>query len=170
VEIGFISDTHGYLDLQVLECFRDCDEIWHAGDFGSVEVARQLAALKPLRGVSGNIDDEFIRDEFPEQLRFNCAGVDVMMVHIGGRPGRYEPHVRERIMENRPSVLVCGHSHILHVENDKRFSGMKYINPGAAGRIGTHLVRTILKGTVADGVMGNLRVIELGPRNAAMRQ
>ena len=50
--IGLLSDTHAYWDEKYLEYFESCDEIWHAGDIGSVEVAEKLAAFRPLR-ISG---------------------------------------------------------------------------------------------------------------------
>ncbi len=163
MEIGLISDTHGYLDPRIFKLFDDCDEIWHAGDFGS-EVAGPLGEFRPLRGVFGNIDDQLIRDEFPEHLRFECEGVDVWITHIAGRPGRYDRAVLAELKKNPPQVLICGHSHILHVEKDARFNEMQYINSGAAGHRGLHQMRTLLKFTIADGQLDRLRLIELGPR------
>ncbi len=163
MEIGLISDTHGYLDPRIETLFADCDEIWHAGDFGA-GVAGPLAAIRPLRGVSGNIDDESLREKFPEDLRWNVQGVDVWITHIAGRPGRYERRVREVLQENPPQLLICGHSHILHVQRDKRFGDLQYLNPGAAGHQGNHQQRTLLKFTLADRRVQRIRLIELGPR------
>jgi putative phosphoesterase len=168
MEIGLISDTHGYLDPRVGQLFADCDEIWHAGDFGS-DVLAPLSEMKPLRGVFGNIDDESIRQKFPEDLRFEMEGVDIWMRHIAGRPGRYDPRVRAELLRRPPHVLICGHTHVLHVEPDRRFGGMQYINPGAAGHQGFHLQRTLLKFTVADGRLHRIRLIELGPRGRRNR-
>ena len=92
--IGLISDTHGYLDENIWQYFADCDEVWHAGDFGNAEIANTLKAKKVIRGVYGNIDGLDIRTEFPEQLVFLCEGVKVMMRHIGGAPPRYNPDAR----------------------------------------------------------------------------
>jgi putative phosphoesterase len=164
MEIGIISDTHGYLDPRVFKAFDNCDEIWHAGDFGTLEIAQELADFRPFRGVYGNIDDANLRLEYPENQRFKCEGVDVWMTHIAGsQPGRYPKRVREGLQESSPQVLICGHSHLLHVENDKKY-GLKYVNPGAAGHEGHHIMRTILKAEFSDGEMKNLRLIELGPR------
>lgn len=163
MEIGLISDTHGYLDPRIATLFADCDEIWHAGDFGS-GVANQLVRIKPLRAVFGNIDDTEIRNDFPEDLRFEINGIDVWITHIAGRPGRYDPRVLRELKRNAPDLLICGHSHILHIEKDSRFGGMQYLNPGAAGHQGLHHERTILKFTIAAGKVERIRLIELGPR------
>ena len=164
MHIGLIADTHGYLDPRIPECFRDCDEIWHAGDFGNLEVADQLARGKPLRGVYGNIDDDSIRETYPEDLRFTLEGVDIWMTHIAGRPGRYDRRVRAVLEQQPPDLLVCGHSHILHVQRDEQFNHMQYLNPGAAGHHGFHLMRTLLKCRINKGVIDQIRLIELGPR------
>lgn len=164
MEIGLIADTHGFLDPAVLKSFQNVDEIWHAGDFGSLEVAENLAALKPLRGVYGNIDNAMIRDEYPEDLRFEIEGLEVWITHIAGRPGRYDPRVRKKLAKNAPSLLVCGHSHILHVERDKKFGQMQFLNPGAAGHQGFHHLRTLLKFRIENGTVENIRLVELGPR------
>ena len=164
IEIGLISDTHGFLDPQVAKAFADVDEIWHAGDFGSIEIAQQVAEIKPLRGVYGNIDDPVIREGFDENLRFQCEGVGVWMTHIAGRPGRYPAKIRRKLQSDPIDVLVCGHSHICHVERDKQMGGMLYLNPGAAGHSGFHVTRTLLKCRFFKGKVENLRVVELGSR------
>jgi putative phosphoesterase len=163
MQIGIISDTHSFLDPKVFEAFGDCDEIWHAGDFGTLEVAQQLAEFLPLNGVHGNIDDRFIRNAYPEDLHFDCNGVSVLMTHIAGRPGRYPSRVKQLLNELKPDVLLCGHSHIVHVENDSDFD-VKYINPGAAGHEGQHLMRTLIKLKCEDGKLEDMKLIELGPR------
>ena len=161
--IGLISDTHGFLDEKVFEHFKDCDEIWHAGDFGEA-VASRIAAIKPLKGVYGNIDGTEIRSQYPEQLVFMCEGVKVMMRHIGGYPPRYNPETREQITLHQPQLFISGHSHILKVMYDEQASCL-HINPGAAGRQGWHKVRTIIR-LVIDGTnMSNCEVIELGKRS-----
>ena len=164
MEIGIISDTHGFLDPLVFEAFDNCDEIWHAGDFGDVEICNQLADFKPLRGVYGNIDGTDVRLKHPEVERFEIDGVDILMIHIGGRPGRYSTKARQLIQESTPDVLVTGHSHALQVEKDPRYDHMRFINPGAAGHEGAHPMRTLLKCQIVDGQLKNLRLIELGPR------
>lgn len=164
MDIGLISDTHGYLDPRVIKLFEDCDEVWHAGDFGPNVAMKLQQAFPVFRGVAGNIDDDGIRNQFPEDLRFTCEGVDVWLTHIAGRPGRYDRRVRERLKKNPPQLLVCGHSHILHVETDSRIQDMQYLNPGAAGHHGFHQQRTLLKVTLNAGQISRIRLIELGPR------
>jgi len=176
MEIGIISDTHSYLDPVVLKAFANVDEVWHAGDFGTMEVAQSLARFKPMRGVYGNIDDVEIREQYPEDLFFEIEGVSVWMTHIAGRPGRYDRRVAQELRRRKgkdakdtkkpelPNLLICGHSHILHVECDKKYNSMQFLNPGAAGHQGFHAIRTLLKCTIETGQVKNLRVIELGPR------
>lgn len=162
-KIGLLSDTHGQLDDAVFQHFDKCDEIWHAGDFGNLELANQLAQFKPLRGVYGNIDGQDIRAIYPETLRFECEGADILMVHIGGYPGRYQPKVKEIMLRNPPMVFISGHSHILKVMFDKKF-GCLHLNPGAAGKQGWHKVRTLLRFDISDAKVQNLELIELGKR------
>jgi putative phosphoesterase len=161
-KIGLLSDTHSFLDEAVFKHFDDCDEIWHAGDFG-LGVADRLAAFKPLKGVYGNIDGKEIRSEFPEHLRFNCEHVDVWMTHIGGYPGKYTPQVKPEIYTKPPKLFITGHSHILKVVFDPKIQCL-HINPGAAGRSGWHKVRTLIRFCISDEKILNLEVIELGNR------
>lgn len=163
MEIGIISDTHGFLDPQVFIAFEGCDEVWHAGDFGNLEILLSLRDFKPLRSVYGNIDDVSIRQQAPEDQRFDCEGVRVWMTHIAGHPGRYAPRVRRILADNPPDVLICGHTHVISVENDTKYH-LKYINPGAAGHEGHHVMRTLLKATFVEKKISNLRLVELGPR------
>lgn len=160
IKIGLISDTHSYLDPAVFKHFEDRDEIWHAGDFGSLDVAEQLAAFKPLRGVYGNIDGPEIRDNYPEHLRFMCEDVDVWMTHIGGYPGKYHPAIRREIYTKPPKLFITGHSHILKVIFDKQINCL-HINPGAAGKQGWHKVRTLIKFAVTNEKIHTLEVIEM---------
>jgi putative phosphoesterase len=161
-KIGLLSDTHSYLDDAVFKYFDACDEIWHAGDFGS-GVADKLSAFKPLRGVYGNIDDKDIRLEYPEHLRWKCEELDVWMTHIGGYPGKYTPQVKPEIYTNPPMLFITGHSHILKVVFDPKIKCL-HINPGAAGKSGWHKVRTLIRFDVSDEKILNLEVIELGTR------
>ena len=163
--IGLLSDTHGELDETVLAYFEECDEIWHAGDIGSLEVTDRLEALRPLRAVYGNIDDARIRREFPLDQRFICEGLDVWITHIGGYPGRYQKRVREVLKENPPGLLICGHSHILKIMPDKKY-GLLHINPGACGTHGFHKVKTIVRFTIDEGKLKDVEVVELGKRGA----
>lgn len=163
MRIGLISDTHNYLDPKVIKYFRECDEIWHAGDIGTISLADELAAIKPLRAVYGNIDGQDVRKVYPENLKFICEGVNVWMTHIGGQPGKYYPEVRKELEINAPKLFICGHSHILKVMFDKKYQ-MLYMNPGAAGNYGIHKVKTILRFSIESSEIKNLEVVELGKR------
>jgi putative phosphoesterase len=160
MRIGLLSDTHSFLDDAVFKHFEDCDEIWHAGDFGNIEVAEQLDAFKPLKGVYGNIDDNNIRQTYQEDLRFNCEGIDVWMTHIGGYPDKYSPRVKRIIYTKPPQLFIAGHSHILKVIYDKKINCL-HLNPGAAGKQGWQKVRTLMKFSIFDGKITNLQIIEL---------
>lgn len=158
--IGLLSDTHGLWDDRFEEYFRDCDEIWHAGDIGSMELAERFESIKPFRAVHGNIDDFRLRAAFPEKLRFDVEGVDVLMTHIGGYPGRYDPRVMKILTTAPPKIFICGHSHILKVIYDKRY-GFLSVNPGAAGKHGFHTTRTIMRLSFDSGRVTDAEVIEL---------
>jgi len=163
--IGLISDTHHYLDEAVFKHFEMCDEIWHAGDFGSLEVAEQLETFKPLRGVYGNIDGNDIRSRFPEVLKFTCEKVKVLMIHIGGYPGKYTPLAKTEIISFQPQLFISGHSHILKIIYDQKFKCL-HINPGAAGKQGWHKVRTLVRFTIDKENIKDCEVIELGNKSA----
>lgn len=161
--IGLISDTHGFLDDAVFTHFDQCDEIWHAGDFGNIELADKLSAFKPLRGVYGNIDGKDVRLAFPEDLRFTCEAVDVWITHIGGYPGKYDLRIREEIHRNPPALFISGHSHILKVMYDKKLHCL-HLNPGAAGKQGWQKVRTLLRFCISEEKIHTLEAIELAAR------
>jgi putative phosphoesterase len=160
MKIGLLSDTHAYWDDRFGEYFADCDEIWHAGDIGSVEVADALAKIKPLRAVHGNIDGYTERSRFPRFLFFECEGVSVLLTHIGGYPGHYAPEIINQLNEFRPKLFICGHSHIAKVKFDAKRQ-MLHINPGAAGKQGFHAVRTLVRFELNQGKIENLEMIEL---------
>ncbi|HTM66468.1 MAG TPA: metallophosphoesterase family protein [Flavipsychrobacter sp.] len=161
--VGLISDTHGFLDDAVFAHFKDCDEVWHAGDFGSLDLVKSLRDFKLLRGVYGNIDGTEIRAEFPEVLNFECERVKVIMKHIGGYPGRYAPSVKQELLEQRPQLFISGHSHILKIIFDEKIHCL-HMNPGAAGKQGWHKVRTLIRFEVNGDKMQNCEVIELGKK------
>ena len=158
--IGILSDTHGFWDDRYLKHFENCDEIWHAGDIGSWEVAEKLAAFRPLRAVRGNIDGGDIRQTYPEINRFTIEGTDVLIKHIGGYPGNYDASVRGVLLSQPPTLFISGHSHILKVMHDRRLNTL-HINPGAAGIHGFHKVRTLVRFTIDSGAFRDLEVIEL---------
>jgi uncharacterized protein len=162
-KIGLISDTHNFLDDAVFRHFEPCDEIWHAGDFGNALIAEKLAAFKPLKGVYGNIDGYDVRGQYPEVLRWMCEEVDVLMVHIGGYPGKYSPIVKAEMKRLPPKLFISGHSHILKVIFDKNYDCL-HINPGAAGREGWHKVRTLVTFEIEAANIRNCNIIELGKR------
>lgn len=161
--IALISDTHGYLGDDVLKHIAPCDEVWHAGDIGTPEVTDKLKATKLLRAVYGNIDGGLLRVDFKETLHFVSGGVSVLMTHIGGKPGTYPAAVKYKILQLKPQVFICGHSHILRVVYDKPFNTL-HMNPGACGIYGFHQVRTMLRFTAENGKLSQMEVIELGPR------
>lgn len=161
--IGLISDTHSHLDPAIFRHFKECDEIWHAGDIGNMKVLNELKKFKLTRAVYGNIDGTDIRKECPLHQRFVCEEVDVWITHIGGYPKRYSPAIREEINNNPPKLFICGHSHILKVMYDSDLS-LLHMNPGAAGKYGFHKKRTILRFTIEKDNIKDLEVIELGNR------
>ncbi|MFD0991370.1 metallophosphoesterase family protein [Mariniflexile jejuense] len=163
-KILLLSDTHGYIDNDILKYVKQADEVWHAGDIGDLSVTDAIKSLKPLRAVYGNIDDAKIRGEFPENNRFICEDVSVWITHIGGYPNAYNMLVREEIKRNPPKLFICGHSHILKVMPDKNLN-LLHMNPGAVGKHGFHKVRTMLRFTIDGSKIDNLEVIEFEKRH-----
>lgn len=163
--IGLLSDTHGFMDQQILDYLDGVDEIWHAGDFGNMQVAAALEKIAPLRGVYGNIDGQDLRLAFPLNEIFDLNGLSCWMTHIAGRPGRYPAHIKEGIVEHGVKLFVCGHSHVALAGRDP-ISGALHLNPGAAGRHGFHKVRTMMRFHIREGKVEQLELIELGPRSA----
>ena len=162
-QIGLISDTHNYLDNAVFKHFDKCDELWHAGDFGSAGLVDKLKSFKPLKGVYGNIDGNDIRSQFPETLCWNCEDVRVLMIHIGGYPPKYNSKSKILLSQYKPQLFISGHSHILKVLYDDKLKCL-HINPGAAGKQGWQKVRTLLRFVVEGNNIRNCEVIELGNR------
>ncbi|TMM57940.1 metallophosphoesterase family protein [Maribacter algarum] len=162
-KILLLSDTHSHMDEKILKYVRQADEVWHAGDIGSLAVTDALAKNKPLRAVFGNIDNHVIQKEFPLDNRFMCEGVDVLMTHIGGYPPKYNGRTRKMVKENPPKLFICGHSHILKVMWDKPL-GVLHMNPGACGKHGFHQVRTMLRFVIDGEEIKDLEIVELGKR------
>lgn len=162
-KIILISDTHNHIPDNFWKYIDGYDELWHAGDVGNVELIDELKSKITVRGVYGNIDGTEVRKEFPEHLVFTVQGVKIAMLHIGGKPYVYYPKMRELIKNNRPKVVVCGHSHILRVEYDKRDKFL-YLNPGSIGNHGFHKVKTLLRFSLEKGEVKNMEVVELGER------
>ncbi|MDQ2863204.1 MAG: metallophosphatase family protein [Bacteroidota bacterium] len=159
-KIGLISDTHNFLDTSVFEHFKNCDEVWHAGDFGTIKIADELQKFKPLKGVYGNIDGYDVNSVYPEQLVFRCEDVKVMMRHIGGYPPRYNPDTKKELLIHRPQLFISGHSHILKIMYDDKLNCL-HINPGAAGKHGWHQVSTLVRFAIDGKDMKDCEVIEL---------
>ncbi|MDD4610019.1 MAG: metallophosphoesterase family protein [Bacteroidaceae bacterium] len=159
-KIGLLSDTHSYWDERYALHFKDCDEIWHAGDIGCLDIVKKLTAIAPLRAVYGNIDGQEIRQVYPQINRFTLEGAEVLIKHIGGYPGKYDPSIAGSLLARPPKLFISGHSHILKVKFDRTLN-MLHINPGAAGISGFHRVRTLVRFTIDNGNFGDLEVIEL---------
>lgn len=157
--IGLLSDTHGFLHPGIFGFFKDCNEIWHAGDIGNLDTIRKLAEFLPTRAVYGNIDGADIRGRYPEIDLFKIEDITAMMIHIGGYPGKYSSKARSEIMENRPGLFISGHSHILKVMHDKKYN-LLHINPGAAGRFGSHPMITMVRFIIDGERVSDLEVFE----------
>jgi len=164
LRVGLISDTHGWLDPAIFNYFKEVDEIWHAGDFGTLELSDQLAAFKPLRGVYGNIDGKELRAVHPKELFLEIEGIKIYMTHIAGYPGNYNLQTRKTLSTNQFDMLICGHSHIVKVMRDKENHNMLTVNPGAAGLHGFHKIKTIMRFSLHNSTISNMEVIELGRR------
>lgn len=158
-KIGLLSDTHGSLPEKAFEFFSEVDEIWHAGDAGTLQLLQDLEHFKPLRAVYGNIDDTSIRAEFPAHQIFMCENVKVYMTHIGGYPGKYNPTARKIIEQERPGIFISGHSHILKVMPDKKY-GLLHLNPGAAGQQGLHRKITLMRFVIEGDNIRDLEIYE----------
>ena len=162
--ITLLSDTHGELDKRFFPHFKESDEIWHAGDIGSIDIIDKLNTLAPVKAVFGNIDNHIIRRSFKSTLLFKCEKVNVMMTHIGGYPGNYAKGIKDKIKECEPKIFICGHSHILKVMYDKKLKVL-HMNPGAVGNYGIHKVKTIIKFIIEEDNIKDLKIIEFPRKN-----
>lgn len=166
MKIGLLSDTHGFLDPQIKNYFQGCDEIWHAGDIGTMQILEELEAFKPTQAVYGNIDGGLLLQALSEDLWFEREGLTIWMTHIGGYPPKYNPRVRQQLLEKQADIFVCGHSHILKVIRDPKRKNMLCLNPGATGRQGFHKIRTMLRFTLNNQQVSQLEAIELGAKQS----
>ena len=164
-KIGIISDTHGYIDNQILRLFNDCDQVWHAGDIGYNNNINGFISKHNIRGVYGNIDGSIIRTIYPKNQKFQCEGIRVLMTHIGGYPKKYTPEIEKVITLYKPHLYICGHSHILKIIYDKKYN-LLHINPGAAGKEGFHKMRTMITLNINLEKIFNIQVVELGLRGS----
>ncbi len=157
--IGLLSDTHCHIDEKIINFFKDCDELWHAGDIGNIETADKIAKYKPLKAVYGNIDGHEVRIVYPKIQSFTCENVKVLMTHIGGYPGKYEKGMKALIKNEKPDIFISGHSHILKVIYDKK-NDLLHINPGAAGKSGLHKYQTVVRFVIEGKKIKDLEVFE----------
>ena len=164
MKIGLLSDTHSWLDPKIAQYLAGCDQIWHAGDFGTIDISDALIKIAPLRGVYGNIDGKDVRIVHRQDQKFRIEGINVWMTHIGGYPNHYAKRIRDHIKRLKPQLFISGHSHILKVMRDPKIPGLLHINPGAAGRYGIHKMRTLVTFHIDDGKIHDLNVVELGKR------
>lgn len=162
-KILLLSDTHAYIDAQMLRYVSEADEVWHAGDIGGFEVTDAIQKLRPLRAVYGNIDNAELRNAFPLDNRFTLEEMDIWITHIGGYPGRYEARIRTELQQNPPDIFISGHSHILKIQYDKK-NDLLHLNPGAAGKNGFHKIRTMIRFSLDKKAIKNMEIIELGTR------
>jgi len=162
-KILLLSDTHGYLDEQMLKYIHEVDEVWHAGDIGDLRVTDTIARLKPLRAVFGNIDGDQARLQFPLDNKFKIEKTRVWITHIGGYPNRYEKRIKVGLQLQSPDILICGHSHILKIIYDKKYN-LLHLNPGAVGKSGMHKIRTMLRFSISANKIENMEIIELEKR------
>ena len=158
-KIGLLSDTHGNFDERIINFFKNCDEIWHAGDIGNIATADKISKLKPLKAVYGNIDGQEVRIVYPKIQSFICESVQVLMTHIGGYPDKYEKEMKKLIKELKPDLFISGHSHILKVIYDKK-NELLHINPGAAGKSGLHKYQTAVRFVIKGKEIKDLEVFE----------
>jgi uncharacterized protein len=163
ISVALLSDTHSYLDDHIIEAIGKPDIILHAGDIGSIKVLDTLEGIAPVKAVYGNIDDMVVRRHCPEYLYLSLESLSVFMIHIAGAPGKYTTAVRQQLLHNKPKLFICGHSHILRIAHDPLFDGL-YMNPGAAGQHGFHVMRTLILFEVHDTSIQHLKVVELGKR------
>jgi len=159
-KISLLSDTHSVLDERFIPHLKDSDEIWHAGDIGSLDIYDKLNEISKVKAVYGNIDNHQIRITLASEVFFKCEGLNIYMTHIGGYPGKYSKAVKEKIEKTKPDIFICGHSHILKVINDK-INNLLFINPGAAGNHGIHQVKTIVQFIINKKKISDLKIIEL---------
>ena len=159
MKIGIISDTHNYLHNNIFDYFKDCDEVWHAGDIGSIKLLERLKNKKKTIAVYGNIDDEILRKELDEYRIIEKGNIKFLIIHIAGKPPKYNDKTIKLIKKHNPNVIVCGHSHILKIEKDQ-INNLLFINPGAAGKIGLHKMKTIIRFCIKSNKIKDMEVIE----------
>ena len=160
MKIGLLSDTHSIIDKRILKFFENCDEIWHAGDIGTIKTLESLEKFKKIRAVYGNIDNHQIRKEVNEFLLLKYEKLVILIIHIAGKPPKYNKITYNLIKKHKPNMLICGHSHILKIHRDKE-NDILIINPGASGNLGFHKFKTAIRFNIINSNIKNLEIIEL---------
>ena len=159
-----ISDTHSYIDDRIIKYALEADYVIHAGDIGSFDVIRKLKSVSKVLFVYGNIDGNEIRSESNKFEFFKLDELKILLTHISGKTPKYNKETLIKIKEFTPDLLIAGHSHILKIQYDK-INKLIFLNPGAAGRHGFHLKRTMLRFEIKLNKIENLEIIELGSRS-----
>ena len=159
-----ISDTHSYIDDRIIKYASEADYVIHAGDIGTFDVIRKLKSVSRVLFVYGNIDGNEIRSESNKFEFFELNNLKILLTHISGKTPKYNKETLIKIKEHNPDILIAGHSHILKIQYDK-INQLIFLNPGAAGRHGFHLKRTMLRFEIKLNKIENLEIIELGSRS-----
>ena len=160
MKIGLLSETHSIIDKRILKFFENCDEIWHAGDIGTIKTLESLEKFKKIRAVYGNIDNHQIRKEVNEFLLLKYEKLVILIIHIAGKPPKYNKITYNLIKKHKPNILICGHSHILKIHRDKE-NDILIINPGASGNVGFHKFKTAIRLNIINSNIKKLEIIEL---------
>ena len=159
-----ISDTHSYIDDRIIKYASEADYVIHAGDVGSFDVIQKLNSVSKLLFVYGNIDGNEIRSESNKFEFFKINDLKILLTHISGKTPKYNKETLIKIKEHNPDLLIAGHSHMLKIQYDK-INKLIFLNPGAAGRHGFHLKRTMLRFEIKLNKIENLEIIELGSKS-----
>ncbi len=139
VQIGVVSDTHGLFDPKLTALFAGTDVILHAGDVCGQDVLDQLAAIAPVRAICGNCDVAPLSVALPAWRTEVIAGRRILIVHDLGKPERMTSAASSRVANERPEIVISGHSHQGRIEIR---GGILFVNPGSAGRKRFRLLRS----------------------------
>ena len=136
MKIGVISDTHNFLDPRIPELFKGVEHIVHGGDVGSMEIISELEKIAPVTAVSGNSDSML---PLREVEVFELGRHKFLLEHIV-QPDMPEVLLSQRVQNERPDVIVFGHT---HKPFNKTIGGIWYFNPGYAGKMRFNLERSV---------------------------
>lgn len=138
MKLVILSDTHGLLRPEVLECLKDADVILHGGDIHRPEIVDQLRQYAPLYVVRGN-NDKAWAEEIPHDLTVTLEGLTFCMVH----------NKRELPADlSGVDVVVFGHTH-KYVQEEKE--GWLWLNPGSCGPRRFHQEITLMTAQLSEG-------------------